>query len=106
MIKSRTFTFSTAFTKWFTTNCPLQYLGDTYVSIDPSYIESIIMNGTEYKSLVDSGEWDIELVYGQGLHNIVTREHIYANDGNVTVRFTEEFFRNGKLFVLYSTHAA
>jgi hypothetical protein len=106
LIKSRTFTFSTAFRDWFTTNCPLEYLGDTYVSIDPSYVESIIINGTEYKSLVDSGEWDIELVYGQGLYNTVTREHIYANDGNVTVRFTDEFFRNGKLFVLYSTHAA
>lgn len=107
-IKERTYTFVPDALEWtFKHSYPYMGHGDFSLGVKPQWIESLIINRQEYKPTVDTGEWVINLVYNCGLYNPDTEQGIYDISGEgIKVTFTEDFFKNGTLYCLYSSHAS
>lgn len=101
---SRTIVFDDAFDLWLDEHFKLQERADHTINVEPENIESIIINGVDYKSTIDTGEWYVNLLYDAGLTNKSTYEQIYPYDGKITVTFTKDFFKNGNFYVLYEWH--
>ena len=107
VFKNRTVVFGSAFGEWCKKYYPYKENSEYYCDahslyVQPSCIESIIINNTEYKSTIDTGEWNIDL-FSSALHKIGNNsQYIIAEDWKMTVRFTEEFFKTGRLLAHFS----
>jgi hypothetical protein len=107
VFKNRTVVFGSAFGEWCKKYYPYKENSEYYCDahslyVQPSCIESIIINNTEYKSTIDTGEWTIDL-FSSALHKIGNNsQYIIAEDWKMTVRFTEEFFKTGRLLAHFS----
>jgi hypothetical protein len=106
--RSKTVVFSGDYEAWFKKHFYLSGLNDFILSVSPNDVESVIMDGTEYKPTLDADpeNWTIDLVFQIGLYNRDTGVSIYPRDGKITVTFTDEFIAKGILYVLYSSHAS
>ena len=103
---SKTVEFNRGFEYWFYHNFSFGGLNDFIIKLSPGDVDSVIVNGTEYKETLDADpdNWTINLVFNPCLHNMDTSERIEPNDGKIKVTFSDEFIKKGKIYVLYASH--
>lgn len=108
IFSDKTIEFNRGFEAWFKKHFDLHNLGDYIIEVSPEDVDSIIINGIEYKQTLDADptNWIINLVHGASLYNRNSGEYISPDDGKVTVTFSDEFMAKGKLYVFYGSHSS